>query len=176
MKTITLFLAYFFFSTTVLMAADVKIKFRIMDESGNKINNCEIRVYADNERVTMIDDASMANSLKLTPGKYYTIEVSSKHFITKRVSINTKTNYDFSEELVYKFDMVLELIQNYSVIGNFDDVTDYPVSHIYFDVVENEFVYDTTYYRSTRDQFQMLKERVRNEKAANALAENSIRR
>jgi|GEM_PF-523947 len=152
----------FLFSSAFSNDIELKIKFKVSDEQGEKVNNIEVRLFKGNHLVSSFE-SNASVKLKMKSNSLYTIEVKHNDFLTKRIAVNTVLDLDTMYSNQYEFYLELEDRDKYAEIETADDVLDYPAALIEFDLESGEFDFNRAYSQSTffaRNELKKQKEAI----------------
>ncbi len=93
-------------------------------------------------------------NLSLELGYKYMIEFSQGGYVTKKISVDTKTNTQGISEDKSVNELVIDLFQ--AVPGENYDILDNPIAKIVFDAEKGDFVYDMDYNEKIQAKVQDL--------------------
>ncbi len=130
-------------STPFMIKAQVK-------NGNHEIKNAEIKIYDGNEVVeTVKTDSEGRFSTKLKQNKQYTIEVSKNNYVSKKISISTKTSAQIERTKVFAFR--LNIRKNKEIDEKAEDsVLDFPFALVNYNDQLGYFQYDVKYTRDIK--------------------------
>ncbi len=135
-------------------------KFKIVDEKGELLKDCEVTLYQRNDIAFHKEEAKAKVKLYMDLENYYTIEVKKKGYATKRIAFDTRLNNEPLDRNVFDFYVEMPGIHQYEGLANSEDVLDYPITVIQYNENKELFDYNTDYTNHSVAAVRELKRQV----------------
>lgn len=127
----------------------------LITDDGRKMNGAEIQVYRNGQFVEkVLTDAKGRADIPMSPDGVYTISVSGKNMITKKIEVNTKGVSGITETIYYpaEVDIFPKLDGlNYDILRE-------PIGKVAFDPGAGDFRADADYTKQRQRALQQLTE------------------
>ena len=128
----------------------LKLKFSVMNTSGEAVKASSFKLFANNTVVENITVKSNRHTVKCLSNEIYTLEISHPDYATKRIAVNAFHENKPLYNDVYKFNVELEPKSAYDGLTDVEDYLDYPAVILEYDEASAEFTYNEEYILNTR--------------------------
>ena len=126
-------------------------------EQGKRCAGATINLYEDNDVINTFKTPRNGRfQLLLHSNKYYTLEVTKKGFVQKRIVIDTDMDNLQKSAPVYQCD--LDIVPNHLFRGIDIGDLDFPMAIVRFDTKTREFTHDKIYTSGMRITYEGLLE------------------